>query len=83
LDYLKIVFDNEGLKNTEIYELGFYEIKTDWKNEILVNSALNNDIEVFSFYNCDDKDLTNLVYKTRKTQYFPIDINTKTYNLEI
>jgi hypothetical protein len=24
-----------------------------------------------------------LVYKTRKTQYFPIDINTKSYNLEM
>ncbi|MDR2640873.1 MAG: hypothetical protein LBC61_06345 [Candidatus Peribacteria bacterium] len=80
---MKIVFDNKELKNTEIYELKFYQTTNDWKNEVLVNSTSNNDIKVFSFYNCDNNDLTNLVYKTRKTQYFPIDINTKSYNLEM
>ncbi|MDD3646403.1 MAG: thrombospondin type 3 repeat-containing protein [Candidatus Gracilibacteria bacterium] len=81
LDYLKIVFDNKNLKNTSIYELSFFEKLNN--NEILINSLFNSDIIVYNSYVCDDNELSKLIQKTKKTQYFPIDINTKTYNLTL
>lgn len=81
LDYLKIVFDNENLKNTYIYELNFFEKLNN--NEILINSLSNSDIIVYNSYVCDDNELQKLIFKTRKTKYFPIDINTKTYELTL
>jgi hypothetical protein len=78
---VKIVFDNKNLKNTEVYSLYFYELDVENNNEILVNSISDSDIEVFNNYVCDDNELSELIRKTKKTKYFPIDLNTKSYNL--
>jgi hypothetical protein len=78
---VKIVFDNKNLKNTEIYSLYFYELDIENNSEILVNSISNSDIKVFSNYICGDNELSELIRKTRKTKYFPIDLETKSYNL--
>lgn len=80
LDYLKITFDNKDLKNTTIYELSFF---ANWNNEILVNSLSKSDIKVFNNYICDNDELRKLITKTKKTEYFPIDLKTKTYNVKI
>lgn len=80
LEYLKIVFDNKDLKNTNIYELGFYNL---WKAKILVNSLSNSDIKVYNNYECYDDNLSKIINTTQKTQYFPIDVNTKTYELTL
>lgn len=80
ISYLKIVFDNEKLKNTYIYELSFFQ---NWDNELLVNSLSNKDIFVYNWYLCSDDELTNLIKKTKKTEYFPVDINTKTFELNM
>lgn len=78
LDYLKITFINKELKNTSITNLSFFE---NWNNEILVNSLSNSDINVYNSYFCSDDELVKLIWKTKITQYFPVDLTTKTFNL--
>lgn len=80
LDYLKITFPNRTLTNTHIYELSFYE---NWNNQLLVNSLSTNDIEVLSHYVCSDNELSQIIEKTKTTKYFPTDVDTKTYVVEL
>lgn len=80
LDYLKFTFNNKKLKNTTIDKLIFYK---NGDNELLINSLSKNDIMVYNKYICDDKELSDLMKKTKKTQYFPIDIDTKTYRVKL
>jgi hypothetical protein len=49
----------------------------------LVNSLSIDEIEVFNTYACDNDELKNLLKNREETIYFPIDINTKTYNLSL
>jgi hypothetical protein len=63
--------------------LYFYEYNVENSNEILVNSISNSDIKVFSNYICDDDELKNLLKNMEYTRYFPIDVNTKSYDLEM
>lgn len=78
LDYLRITFDNKNLKNTTIYELNFYQ---NGNNEVLINSISANDIHVYNEYVCDNDELSKIITKSKKTLYFPIDINTQTQTL--
>lgn len=80
LDFLRVTFDNKNLKNTTIYELSFFE---NWNNEILVNSVSKSDIQVYQNYICDNDELSQLIRKTKTTQYFPVDVTTKTYSSKL
>lgn len=78
LDFLRITFDNKNLKNTTIYDLSFFQ---NWNNQVLVNSLSNSNINAYNNYICDNDELSKLIRKTKATEYFPIDTNTKTFNL--
>jgi hypothetical protein len=80
LDYLKITFNNQNLINTTITDLSFYE---NWNNEVLVNSLSNSDINVYNSYVCNNDALIKLIWKLKSTEYFPIDISTKTFTLNL
>lgn len=80
LDYLKITFDNDKLAPTTVYDLSFFK---NGNNEILLNSESNSEITAYNGYACSDDELSKLINKTKKTQYFPIDTNTKTITLTL
>lgn len=73
LFYVKIIFNNETLKNTKIYELNFFEL---WDYEILVNSLSKNNIKIYRNNICQNTDLENKVHLSNN---FLIDIHTKSY----
>ncbi len=79
LDYLKIIFNNEHLKNTRIYEFNFFEL---WNYEILVNSQSKSNIQVYQNNICFNNDKV-LSFNKTKTKNFVIDIQTKSYNLKL
>ena len=77
--YLKIEFNSKTkesfLENIKIYELNF----TKKSNTILIKSVYNDDVEIYSKYNCKDK-----YFSTKYLDYnlFTIDNNTKTIELK-
>ena len=78
--YLKIKFDSKTnniyLENIKIYELNFVKKS----NTILVKSFYNDDIEIYSNFNCKQKD-----FSTKALAYdnFSIDNNTRIINLNL
>lgn len=81
LDYLKISFPNWWkIKNISIFSLEFYNF---WNYEFLVNSKSNNEIKAYSKYICNDDKLNTELNDLIYTQYFPTNIDTKSYNLEL
>jgi hypothetical protein len=81
LDYLKISFQNWWkIKNVSVFSLDFFNF---WNYEFLVNSKSNSEIKAYSNYICNDNKLYTELEELTYTPYFPTDIDTKTYNLEI
>lgn len=81
LDYVKIIFSSESwekniLKNTEIFELSFYQ-KT--LHTILVKSVSFAPIEIYSHYVCEENEVNILFQKQKKSPYFPITKHTKIF----
>lgn len=76
--YLKIIFipktDESFLENIEIYELNFPK-KSD---TILVKSFYNENIEIYSKFNCKNKD-----FNTKPLNYDLFSINTETKIIDI
>ena len=78
--YLKIKFISKTnkiyLENIKLYELNLVKKS----NTILIKSFFNDSVEIYSKYNCKDKD-----FDTKALNYdnFSIDSETKTIDLEI
>lgn len=81
IDYVKISFPNTwSIKNISIFSLNFFNY---WNYEFLVNSHWNDTITVYSEYLCNNETLNNEINEQYKTQYFPIDIHTKSYHVKM
>jgi len=78
--YLKIKFVSKDtqkfLENIQISELNF----TKKSNTVLLKSQYNDDIEIYSKFNCKDKDFS---MRAKNYDSFSIDSNTKTLIVNI
>lgn len=76
--YFKIIFEpknnEEFLENIKIYELNF----TEKSKSILVKSFYNDNIEIYSKYNCKTKDFNT---SSKNYNSLSIDKNTKIINI--
>ena len=79
-EFMKIIFEPKTkeifLENIKIYELNFPKKG----NTYLVKSFFNDNIEIYSKYNCVEKDF---VYKIKPYDDFSIDKNTKLLNINL
>lgn len=80
--YIKIKFINKDLVKSEnyrevikVYELSFI----NKKNIILLKSFFNENIEVFSQFNCKQKDFRTFAWNYND---FPIDLNTQVIDID-
>jgi len=87
--YLKINFENQNINDVNKYNLTISEITFEQKGAkiYLVNSKNSNEIKVYFYYACEDKDKFNNFFTKKissdSKSSFPINIDTKLYSVNL